>query len=130
MDIFRVHPKFLAICVLSTVIVLGDMRTAYAGCGLETAQCVLGDGLNGLAMGLVKPVQKKQLSYTVSSRGTALRADDVVSIEKPKIAQTRLMVREGADGEFGDIALGLSEGGSITVDLREDFLKIQYTLDF
>ena len=130
MDIFRVHPKFLAICVLSTVIVLGDMRTAYAGCGLETAQCVLGDGLNGLAMGLVKPVQKKQLSYTVSSRGTALRADDVVSIEKPKTAQTGLMVREGADGEFGDIALGLSEGGSLTVDLREDFLKIQYTLDF
>ena len=127
----QVHPKLVAICVLSSVFLLGDTRTAEAGCWLEKTRCTMSESLRGLAITVHSPKPATlQRNFTVSTRGQSALTERAVVLENPASAQTGLKMRKGAEGEIGDIALGLSDGGSLTVDLREDFLKIQYTLDF
>ena len=134
MSMLKVHPKFAVLCVLIAVFVLGDIRTAQAGCWLEKTRCSMIGDLGAPTIGLVvqsksnaRASEQRFSSYTVSFQGVSsmVKAND-----HKALGQSALVMRKGSDGEIGDIALGLADGGSLTVDLREDFLKVQYTLDF
>ena len=139
MGVAKVHPNLLTLSALSLGLFFSTVQGAQARCWSPISYCATDSVQAGPSIALQVPTpatrrakapRENTLGYTVSTKGRVQSFANAKAKTVERLDQPVLIMRKGADGEIGDVAIGLGNNGSFTMDVRKNFLNISYIWDF